>query len=67
MQLVNQQHDDVQLAYSTKAARHFAEPPADFLRAVGMKLEQRQQLAEAARCDPHAMQRSGVAVVDLGE
>src|SRR5436190_23239289 len=55
VQLVNQQHDGVQLAYSTKAAHDFSQPPPDLFDAVGMKLEQGQQPADAASRGPDAV------------
>jgi hypothetical protein len=64
MQLVNQEHEHVQLAYSTKAPGDLAEATAELPGAVGLELQQWQQLAQPARGNPRSMQRTRVPVVD---
>jgi hypothetical protein len=65
MQLVNQEEQNVQLAYGSETPGDPAQPFDELPRDVSVELEHRHQLPKTARRDADAMQRPHVALFHL--
>jgi hypothetical protein len=67
MQLVYQEEQNVQFPYTAEPRCDLPEPSGEFARHLSVELEDRDQLAEAARRHACAMERLDVTLVDAAQ
>jgi hypothetical protein len=64
VQLVNREEENVELAHDSKARGHFPETPEQPARRPTVELEGGNELPQAARRDPSAVERPHVPVLE---